>query len=156
MLSALDLARRIETGSLTPARVVELCAEAIAAREAEVQAFATLNLDAAREAALAPALREAPLRGLPVALKDIFDTADMATEYGSRIYAGQPPASDASVDDQARRRIAVRPSRPSSRIRIRARPATPQFGAHPGGSSAPRPARGRLLPNRDALRPAAR
>jgi Asp-tRNA(Asn)/Glu-tRNA(Gln) amidotransferase A subunit family amidase len=41
MLSALHLARRIEAGELTPARVLECCAEAIAAREAEVGAFAT-------------------------------------------------------------------------------------------------------------------
>ena len=33
MLSALDLARRIEAGELTPAAVVDLCAQAIAAHE---------------------------------------------------------------------------------------------------------------------------
>ena len=36
-------------------------------------------------------------RGLPVALKDIFDTADMPTEYGSPIYAGHRPRVDASL-----------------------------------------------------------
>ena len=40
MLSALGLARRIEAGELNPAAVVDLCAEAIAAREAEIGAFA--------------------------------------------------------------------------------------------------------------------
>jgi Asp-tRNA(Asn)/Glu-tRNA(Gln) amidotransferase A subunit family amidase len=103
MLSALDLARRIEAGSLTPARVVELCAEAIAAREAGVQAFAALDLDAARKAAQLPALRDTPLRGMPVALKDIFDTADLPTEYGSRIYVGHRPASDAAMVSMIRR-----------------------------------------------------
>ena len=46
MLSALDLARRIEAGELTPRAVVELCAEAIAAREDEIGAFTALDLDA--------------------------------------------------------------------------------------------------------------
>ena len=54
MLSALDLARRIEAGELKPRAAVELCAEAIAARETEVGAFVALDLDAARRAADAP------------------------------------------------------------------------------------------------------
>jgi Asp-tRNA(Asn)/Glu-tRNA(Gln) amidotransferase A subunit family amidase len=97
MLSALDLARRVEAGELTPARVLELCAEAIAKREAEVGAFVTLDLDGARKAAQAEGLKDKPLRGLPVGLKDIFDTADMPTEYGSPIYAGYRPKADASL-----------------------------------------------------------
>ena len=56
MLSALDLARRIEAGELTPRAVVDLCAEAIAAREKEVGAFVALDLDAARRAAEEPKL----------------------------------------------------------------------------------------------------
>jgi len=97
MLSALDLARRIESGGLKPRGAVELCAEAIAAREAEVGAFAALDLDAARRAADAPELASLPLRGLPVAFKDIFDTADLPTQYGSPIYAGHRPAADATA-----------------------------------------------------------
>jgi len=97
MLSALDLARRIEVGELTPAQAIEQCAEAIAAREADVGAFVTLDLDGARKAALAPELKDLPLRGLPVALKDIFDTADMPTECGSPIYAGYRPKADAAL-----------------------------------------------------------
>jgi Asp-tRNA(Asn)/Glu-tRNA(Gln) amidotransferase A subunit family amidase len=97
MLSALDLARRIETDELTPRAVVDLCAEAIAAREKEVGAFVVLDLDAARRAAEAPRLSSTPLRGLPVAFKDIFDTADLPTQYGSPIYAGYRPRADASA-----------------------------------------------------------
>ncbi len=97
MLSALDLARRIEAGELKPRAVVELCAEAIAAREKDVGAFVTLDLDAARRAADAPGLAALPLRGLPVAFKDIFDTADLPTQYGSPIYAGYRPPADAAA-----------------------------------------------------------
>ena len=42
MLSALDLARRVAAGDLTPRHVIELCADAIAAREPEIGAFATI------------------------------------------------------------------------------------------------------------------
>ncbi len=97
MLSALDLARRIEAGELKPRAVVELCAEAIAAREPEVGAFVVLDLAAARRAAENPQLPATPLRGLPVGFKDIFDTADMPTQYGSPIYAGYRPRADATA-----------------------------------------------------------
>ena len=97
MLSALALARRVEAGEITPAQVLDMCAEAIAKREAEVGAFVTLDLDGARKAALAEGLKGKPLRGLPIAFKDIFDTADLPTEYGSPIYAGHRPKADASL-----------------------------------------------------------
>ncbi len=103
MLSALDLARRIEAGELTPRDAVELCAEAIAAREKDVGAFAALDLDAARRAADAPGLASLPLRGVPVAFKDIFATADLPTQYGSPIYAGYRPPADATAVALTRR-----------------------------------------------------
>jgi Asp-tRNA(Asn)/Glu-tRNA(Gln) amidotransferase A subunit family amidase len=97
MLSALGLARAIELGELTPAQAVDLCADAIANGEKEVGAFVTVDFEGARRAAEQPGLKDKPLRGLPVALKDIFDTADMPTEYGSSAYAGYQPKVDASL-----------------------------------------------------------
>ncbi len=98
MLAALDLARRIEAGKLTPRAVVEMCAEAIAANEPKIGAFVTLDLDAARRAADEPGLAATPLRGLPVGIKDIYDTADLPTQYGSPIYSGyRPRANSAAV-----------------------------------------------------------
>src|ERR1700683_773102 len=95
MLSALDLVRRMEDGELTPRAAIELCAEAIAARENEVGAFVALDLDAARRLAADPHVAAAPLRGLPLAFKDIYDTADFATQYGSPIYTGYRPRAHA-------------------------------------------------------------
>jgi Asp-tRNA(Asn)/Glu-tRNA(Gln) amidotransferase A subunit family amidase len=97
MLSALDLARRVEAGQLTPRAVVEMCAEVIAAREGEVRAFTALDLEKARQAAEDKKLVALPLRGLPVAFKDIYDTADFPTQYGSPIYAGNRPRGDATA-----------------------------------------------------------
>jgi Asp-tRNA(Asn)/Glu-tRNA(Gln) amidotransferase A subunit family amidase len=103
MLSALDLARRIEAGELTPRAVVDMCAEAIAARDKEVGAFVVLDLVAARQAAENPKLPSTPLCGLPVGFKDIFDTADFPTQYGSPIYAGFQPRADAAAVALTRR-----------------------------------------------------
>jgi Asp-tRNA(Asn)/Glu-tRNA(Gln) amidotransferase A subunit family amidase len=97
MLAALDLARRIEAGALTPRAVVDLCAQAIAEREAEIGAFAALGVEAARRAAERAGLVQTPLRGLPVGVKDIYDTIDFPTEYGSPIYAGHRPKADAAM-----------------------------------------------------------
>ena len=80
-----------------------MCAEAIAEREPEVGAFVALDLDAARRSAEDPRLAAAPLRGLPVAFKDIFDTADFPTQYGSPIYSGYRPRADASAVAMTRR-----------------------------------------------------
>jgi len=103
MLSALALARRIEAGELKPRAVVELCADAIAAREKDIGAFVALDLEAARRAAEDARLAAAPLRGLPVGFKDIFDTADFPTEYGSPIYSGFRPWADATAVALTRR-----------------------------------------------------
>jgi Asp-tRNA(Asn)/Glu-tRNA(Gln) amidotransferase A subunit family amidase len=105
LLSALDLARRVEAGEITPEGVVDLCAAAISAREDEVGAFTHLAIDSARALARRDAdrLRSLPLRGLPIGLKDIYDTHDMPTEYGSAAYKGHRPASDAAPVTMLRR-----------------------------------------------------
>jgi Asp-tRNA(Asn)/Glu-tRNA(Gln) amidotransferase A subunit family amidase len=96
MLSALDLACRIAAGALSPIDVIDLCSKAIAMREAEVGAFSAVDLEAARRQAR-PELLRLPLCGLPVGIKDIYDTADLPTAYGSRIYAGHRPKADAAA-----------------------------------------------------------
>jgi len=141
MLSALDLARRIEAGALTPAAVIDLCAKAIAAREAEVGAFTALDVDSTRRAAEtnADALAALPLRGLPVGIKDIFDTADFPTEYGSAIYQGYRPRADASVVALVRRAGGLIPGKTVTTEFAHQQPGktcNPHNPAHtPGGSS---------------------
>src|SRR3954466_5653861 len=97
MLPALELARRIEAGALSPRAVLELCAEAVATHEGDIGAFAALDLDAARRRVEQQQLAPLPLLGLPVGIKDIFDTADLPTAYGSPIYAGHQPKADAAM-----------------------------------------------------------
>lgn len=74
---------------------VERALTAVAAREAEIHAWAFLDPERARrEAHQAP---EGLLYGLTLGVKDIFDTADQPTEYGSLIYTGHRPRADAAV-----------------------------------------------------------
>jgi Asp-tRNA(Asn)/Glu-tRNA(Gln) amidotransferase A subunit family amidase len=95
-LSAVEMAARIEGGTLTAEAVVQSCLERIRAREPVVRAWAHVAGDAALAAA-----RAAPpgtlLKGMPFGIKDIFDTADMPTGYGSPIYTGCRPGFSASA-----------------------------------------------------------
>jgi len=141
MLSALDLARRIDAGALTPAAVIDLCAEAIAAREAEIGAFTALDIDAARRRAVktTDALKATPLRGLPVGFKDLFDTVDFPTEYGTAIHAGHRPRADASLVVMTRRAGGILLGKTVTTELAHMQPArtrNPRNPAHtPGGSS---------------------
>jgi Asp-tRNA(Asn)/Glu-tRNA(Gln) amidotransferase A subunit family amidase len=89
-LGAKEAARRIERGELSAQALIASCLERIAAREAEVGAWVFID----KKPAIALDMR--PLFGLPVGVKDIFDTADMPTEHGSPIYAGNRPRNDAA------------------------------------------------------------
>jgi len=98
-LPATTLVRLIEDDELTAEAVVESCLARIAEREPVVRAWAHLG----GETALARARecdrtgKKTLLNGVPFGLKDIFDSADMPTSYGSPIYTGCRPANDASA-----------------------------------------------------------
>lgn len=95
-LTAWAALRRIEAGTLTAEALMAACLERIAERESDVGAFKHLNPEMALAAARTAA-DIGPLRGLPVAVKDLIDTADMPTGYGSAIYEGHRPDEDAAV-----------------------------------------------------------
>lgn len=100
MLSALDLARRLESGTLTVDALYDEIDGAIAAREPEVRAFVQHDVANARAAA---GRARGPLAGLPLGVKDNIDTGDRITTYGSPIHAETRPAVDAAVVALARR-----------------------------------------------------
>ncbi len=94
-LTATAAARLIDAGTLDARHLVESCLERIAAREGVVHAFAHFDPEQVRrEATAAPG---GPLRGLPIGVKDVLDTADMPTGYGSPIWAGWRPRADAAA-----------------------------------------------------------
>ena len=83
-LTATEMSRRMAAGETTSEALVSACLGRIAAREEAVGAWAWIEPGAALERARAAdrAPRRGPLHGIPVAIKDIIDTADMPTEYG--------------------------------------------------------------------------
>ncbi len=98
-LAATDIVRLIEGGELTAETVVANCLERIGEREPVVRAWAYLAGEAALERARAfdRAGKKMLLGGVPFGLKDIFDAVQMPATYGSRIYTGWRPPSDASA-----------------------------------------------------------
>src|SRR5438270_950150 len=98
-LSAAALARSIDNGELTAEAVMRSCLDRIAEREPVVRAWAHLDHDAALAAARAcdKSVTGGLLKGVPFGIKDIFDTADMPTGYGSPIYTGCRPGFTASA-----------------------------------------------------------
>ena len=113
LLSASEAARLIRDGIISSEQFVEACLGRIRDIDPQVEAWAFLDPDhALAQARAADVLRLSgqpigPLHGVPVAIKDIFDTADMPTEYGSPIYAGRTPSRDATVVSMLRAAGAV-------------------------------------------------
>lgn len=103
-ISACDAAAAIAVGKLTSERLVAACLERIAAREDAVQAWAHIDPDAALAQARTRD-HETPrsrLHGIPIGVKDVIDTCDMPTEYGSPAYRGHRPVCDAACVAQVR------------------------------------------------------
>ena len=99
------LARR----ELSAEELVRDCLARIAQREPAVQAWEALDPEGALAAARRiDALRERPLLcGLPLGVKDLIDTADLPTTYGSQIYRGHRPGTDAACVSALRRAGAI-------------------------------------------------
>ena len=102
-MNAADLAAAIHAGECSSEELVRACLDHINSLEESVGAWAHLDpeyaLQQARDADLHRRSGAAlgPLHGVPVGVKDIFDTEDMPTEHGSVLYKGRTPAYDATA-----------------------------------------------------------
>ncbi len=91
------LAEALEARALTSSALVERAVRRYAETEPQIHAF--VWLDAARAHRLAVASDErrrsggavGPLEGIPIGVKDIFDTAGIPTENGSALFEGRVP-----------------------------------------------------------------
>ena len=96
-LSASQAARALARRDITATDLLLSCLDRIGQRESLVKAWSSLG----KESALARAKEldkgsiKGILHGLPIGVKDLFDTYDLPTSYGSPIYANNYPASDA-------------------------------------------------------------
>src|SRR5258707_3542152 len=104
-LPAWEIVGASERGGTTAEAVARACLDRIAAREPQVQAWQFLDPDLVlkQARALDAGGRIGPLQGVPVGMKDIIDTCDMPTEYGTPIHEGHRPRIDAACVALTRR-----------------------------------------------------
>jgi len=97
-LTATEMTAAVRAGRATCEDITRACLDRIAEREKDVQAWQYLDPEHAIAEARARdrSDRKGALIGVPFSVKDIIDTSDMPTEYGSPIYAGHRPKADAS------------------------------------------------------------
>jgi len=97
MMGAPGAVGRLSRREFSAGDLVRQCLVRIAEREPVVQAWEVLNAEGAlAEARRIDALHDRPqLCGLPVGVKDLIDTADLPTAYGSPIHRGHRPSRDA-------------------------------------------------------------
>jgi len=97
-MTATTAAALLETGKITSEALVRDCLARIQAREGEVQAWDYLDseLVIAQAKALDATPRRSPLHGIPVGIKDIFDTKDMPTGHGFGPYKGYHGGCDSA------------------------------------------------------------
>ncbi|HET9287129.1 MAG TPA: amidase [Gaiella sp.] len=138
-----ELAGSLEDGSETVETVARALLHRIDVDDTTVRAW--VHVDPEAVLALARQLERmgrgarSPLHGIPIGIKDIFDTHDMPTEYGSPIHAGHRPAVDAASVALARR-LGMLPLGKLVTTEFAAWPPGPTVNPHdvtrtPGGSS---------------------
>jgi aspartyl-tRNA(Asn)/glutamyl-tRNA(Gln) amidotransferase subunit A len=102
-LSIADASDLLQGRKLSPVELTNACLARIERLNPVLNAFITVTgeqalADArAAEAEIARGRRRGPLHGIPIALKDLFDTAGVRTTAGSAVFADRVPPEDAEV-----------------------------------------------------------
>jgi aspartyl-tRNA(Asn)/glutamyl-tRNA(Gln) amidotransferase subunit A len=111
--SLAEAGRRLRSGEVTAASLLEAAIDTAGRTEAQLHAFLTIDAEGAREAAaqadadFADGIDRGPLHGIPVALKDNMCTRGVETTAASQILAGYVPPYDATVVTRLRQGGAV-------------------------------------------------
>jgi Asp-tRNA(Asn)/Glu-tRNA(Gln) amidotransferase A subunit family amidase len=129
-----DAVPRFREGSDTPRKYLERCLEVIDRREPQVHAWVVMNVEGARAAADESTRRYAagrplsPIDGLPIGIKDLFETRDMPTQMGCEAYEANHTHRDAPVSRALREAGAV----------VLGKTVTTELGmSHPGPTTNP-------------------
>ena len=102
-LTVAELGRRIQSGEVSPVEATAAYLERIDRIDRRLNSYITVCHDEARQAArsaereIASGQYRGPLHGIPVAVKDQFDTAGIRTTYGSALEWNHVPSEDAVV-----------------------------------------------------------
>ena len=100
LTSMADAVRMLRTGSIKPIELVESCLAQIEAHDSSLNAYITVCADQAREAAekagwdIEQGRPRGLLHGVPIALKDIYDTIGVLTTCHSKLFEHRVPDSD--------------------------------------------------------------
>ncbi len=112
-LTVTEAAKRIKDGQLTPVDLLESLLARIEELEPRLDAWVTVDAEGALKAAKA-LTREAqrgnlrgPLHGIPVGIKDIYDTKGLRTTMGSPLFADYIPDEDAAIVTKLREAGAI-------------------------------------------------
>jgi aspartyl-tRNA(Asn)/glutamyl-tRNA(Gln) amidotransferase subunit A len=98
-----ELASRVRRQEISPLEITRACLERTEKRNSELNAFITVMADSALAEARAAESEihrgewRGPLHGIPIALKDLIDTAGVRTTAASRLYQHRVPAEDAEI-----------------------------------------------------------
>jgi aspartyl-tRNA(Asn)/glutamyl-tRNA(Gln) amidotransferase subunit A len=101
--SAVQLAALVRDKQVSPVELTRLYLERIERLDGRLRAYVTVTADAALEAARRAEVAVTrgeplgPLHGVPIGVKDQFDTAGLRTTCGSRIFGDRVPSSDATA-----------------------------------------------------------
>jgi aspartyl-tRNA(Asn)/glutamyl-tRNA(Gln) amidotransferase subunit A len=132
-LPAIEAAALIKTKKLSPREYVDAILDRIDALQPHLNCFATVTAEKAREAAdeaekaVMRGERLGPLHGVPVNIKDLFDTAGVTTAHGSAIFANNVPQKDNVLVARLKSAGAI----------VIGKSTTPEFG-HKGQTDSPR------------------
>jgi aspartyl-tRNA(Asn)/glutamyl-tRNA(Gln) amidotransferase subunit A len=101
--SIADASRQIDDGDLSPAGLLDATFARIKETDGRLNSFVRLMKDSARAEAAASTIRaeasqrRGPLDGIPIAVKDLYDTAGVITAGGTAAYSERVPSEDATA-----------------------------------------------------------
>src|SRR2546425_5843581 len=101
--SLAQAAAAVKAGAVSPVELTRACLERIERVDPVVHAFVSVDAEHALQEAqragreIKAGHYRGPLHGIPIGLKDNYDTTGVATRNGSRVFADRMPAQDATV-----------------------------------------------------------
>jgi Asp-tRNA(Asn)/Glu-tRNA(Gln) amidotransferase A subunit family amidase len=96
-LTAYEAAKKIEQGELSPFDLAQSCIERFNFCEHQVKAYSFFDQQVFLKQVNNLGLSNSKIHGLPIAVKDMIDTADMPTQHNSPIYKDHQPSKDAAI-----------------------------------------------------------
>ncbi len=102
-MTIIEAAQALRKRAVSSAELTETAFASIAAANSKLNAFLTITEDSARtqakaaDAELSRGIDRGPLHGIPIAVKDVFETNGVRTTCGSLLFKDNVPARDAAV-----------------------------------------------------------